>query len=1066
MAEVTGTLNGEPIELNNAATELTLKQLLAATLAMAASKGLTQKAQKELEADLKKLSKSTKKLTETVDDETAAKQKAAKELEKRLKAEEESTKTIRSVSAGLNKLGSTVVNVATGMTGLISNLSKVGNSLTSAAGSLDSIPVFGSTLSTVFGAVAGAAEKSYKAFQDSASVGANFGGSITDMIDSATSAGLTFDDFTSIIKENSESLTLLGGSSANGAKRLAEMGKSIKNSALGDQLAGLGYTTADINSGMAKYSGMLGRTSGLQGKTNAQLISGTGNYLKQLDAVAKLTGKNREVLEQEQEARLTDAQFRSKLSKLGDDAANAQTLISSLPKELQKGAMEVFTTGTATTKAGEQFLTLLPDAAAKFASAGKEAERTGKFSAAAAGELQGVAKRNAQAIPVELLDTVARFNEDMNDTAIGIYELRNQTGNLTDAQKQTAEQAANDAKILKDAQEKIASTSNEFTKVLVNSGLLDELMGAFKLLADFTMTYIVPGFRWLSDHIGTVAIVAGVFAGLMGILNGIIFVSNLRMAAMSLGYVGILPMLAGMAAGLASVLVPLLPFVIAAGALYIAFKALQQAGWDVGTVFQAIGDNFKRLMLKVAEGFLWLLDKVTWGDANKKIKQAQDAVALGQKELDDREKARDDKRKQNRVERAQKEQEEEASKKLVEAKKEEKSAIESITKPSVDYGNTLAILKDQQKAQTQPGATSAAAGGLASTVPSGPVQMPSAAPADIQKYLQATALIESGGRADAKAGTSSAGGLFQFTDGTWKQMVKEMGKDYKVEDKFDPKKASEVMAYFTQKQKGQLEKGIGRDASNTDLYMAHFLGAGGATKFLKGMSANPNQSAAALDPAAAKANKNIYYDKSGNERSLQEVYALMGKKMEGAEKGVETGKWGGKAIPEIVTALGDANAKAMSKLPPTSKEAANKVAASPSRPMNNAEVIAAAQAKYKAEREAELKQAGIPKTPDTRTTPSQSQVAEAAQSNSQTNRDKIVAEKQAKEREERAAKEKEDQTKAKTAASTTQESAETLLASLNTKMDQLVNYMAQTTTNTYQQVAATKGLSQDLYKAV
>ena len=46
-----------------------------------------------------------------------------------------------------------------------------------------------------------------------------------------------------------------------------------------------------------------------------------------------------------------------------------------------------------------------------------------------------------------------------------------------------------------------------------------------------------------------------------------------------------------------------------------------------------------------------------------------------------------------------------------------------------------------------------------------------------------------------------------------------------------------------------------------------------------------------------------------------------------------------------------------------------------------------------------------------------------------------------------------------TTKSAGQESAESLLSSLNTKMDQLIKYSAQTTTNTYEQVNATKGLS-------
>lgn len=174
---------------------------------------------------------------------------------------------------------------------------------------------------------------------------------------------------------------------------------------------------------------------------------------------------------------------------------------------------------------------------------------------------------------------------------------------------------------------------------------------------------------------------------------------------------------------------------------------------------------------------------------------------------------------------------------------------------------------------------------------------------DMDRYLQSTALVESGGNRMAKAGTSSASGLFQFTEGTWNQMTKEMGKQYSLDDRFDPKKSAEVMAYFTQRQKSQLEKGTGKEASSVDLYMAHFLGASGATKFINAMQSNPNSVAAELDPKAAQANKNIYYDRDGRPRSVAEVYNLMASKIGKAEQAVDTGKWGGKAISQDVAAL-------------------------------------------------------------------------------------------------------------------------------------------------------------------
>jgi hypothetical protein len=189
---------------------------------------------------------------------------------------------------------------------------------------------------------------------------------------------------------------------------------------------------------------------------------------------------------------------------------------------------------------------------------------------------------------------------------------------------------------------------------------------------------------------------------------------------------------------------------------------------------------------------------------------------------------------------------------------------------------------------------------------SGSADYGSSAPAELQSYLKATALIESGGNANAKAGTSSAGGLYQFLDSTWEETVKAMGKHYTLQDKYDPAKAIEVMTYFTNQQKSQLEKSTGTAATSTDLYMAHFLGAGGAGQFINAMRSNPNASAAAIFPKPAAANHAIFYD-GQRERSLTEVYKLMGAKVANADHAVAANKWGGKELPSTVALIGTSN---------------------------------------------------------------------------------------------------------------------------------------------------------------
>jgi hypothetical protein len=155
----------------------------------------------------------------------------------------------------------------------------------------------------------------------------------------------------------------------------------------------------------------------------------------------------------------------------------------------------------------------------------------------------------------------------------------------------------------------------------------------------------------------------------------------------------------------------------------------------------------------------------------------------------------------------------------------------------------------------------------------------------LDDYLKTIAQVESSGDPRANVEGGSAAGLHQFTENTWKDTVKQMGKNYPLEDRYDPIKSAEVAKFFTVQNKTLLERNIGRKANNTDQYMAHFLGATGASKFISSMNKDGSQSAALTmklmgsNAADFSVNKNIFYDKTGKERSLLEVYDLMDKKM-------------------------------------------------------------------------------------------------------------------------------------------------------------------------------------------
>lgn len=141
---------------------------------------------------------------------------------------------------------------------------------------------------------------------------------------------------------------------------------------------------------------------------------------------------------------------------------------------------------------------------------------------------------------------------------------------------------------------------------------------------------------------------------------------------------------------------------------------------------------------------------------------------------------------------------------------------------------------------------------------------------------------ESSLQADAKAKTSSASGLFQFIDQTWLGAVKEHGQSlglagfaddiqqsgntFVIDDparkeeilnlRFNPVIAAKVAGKTLAGAQARLTHALGREASASEVYMAHFLGERGATRML---AAGDGAVAADVDPRAANANQTLFF---------------------------------------------------------------------------------------------------------------------------------------------------------------------------------------------------------------
>ena len=233
----------------------------------------------------------TQSATKAQDLYTTAVTRGTKSRKANTKAVDKSTGALKKMANAASSLAGGVLSLFTqtisGAIGVATNLVKAfGDGTGTMTDMVSAIPGIGSIL----GMFTGYLDNTLTTFQQLSSSGASFNNNLTELRVSAANAKVSLETFASFVGENTENFAAMGGTVTQGIKAFQRQRNAFR--AHEQELLNMGVTFEEMNEGLAHYM-YLNRASAMTGQRNIQDQSAAAaGYLKNLNALAKLTGQD------------------------------------------------------------------------------------------------------------------------------------------------------------------------------------------------------------------------------------------------------------------------------------------------------------------------------------------------------------------------------------------------------------------------------------------------------------------------------------------------------------------------------------------------------------------------------------------------------------------------------------------------------------------------------------------------------------------------------------------------------------------------------------------------------
>ena len=286
------------VTVTNAASESTLRELLKAM------GGRTQPGQQGGAGGVTALGDASKEASKKVEGLGEASEEASTGLE--VLANTASTVLGGAFNLLTSAIGATIGSVV----GMGKELLAGGNQLTDFA---QYLPIPGLT------ALSGLLDNQVNLFRELSSTGAAFGNNMFEITRIAGNAAIPQRDFAELLSTQADSLRLFGASVQSGARSFAGMSKEMRQGGIGPQLMAMGFSTQELNENLISYNEMMQVSGRRRYMSDQDLVQGAQAYSRELDKIAKLTGKSREQLAEEMKQKNLDIRRQMAIAKYGEE---------------------------------------------------------------------------------------------------------------------------------------------------------------------------------------------------------------------------------------------------------------------------------------------------------------------------------------------------------------------------------------------------------------------------------------------------------------------------------------------------------------------------------------------------------------------------------------------------------------------------------------------------------------------------------------------------------------------------------------------------------------------------